>query len=378
MRQDFAAQMTSLDAARLPAGTAPARPATDPVEATLADLWRRHFRSVGITGDSRLLDGAVGLRRVMRFVRDAEAALGARIPPIGLLHLGTVNAVSAAIATQRWPDPSPRILLRDGSADCTLYVLATGDGVILSLCQLAALIDFPGQIWGLQLPGLDGESAPLTSIADIARHFVDALPARGPRSAYQFVGYSFGGLVAVEMARLLQARGQPVGLVGLLDTNCYQKYWPKSAWLGFALRRAGRRLLELRAMPRRAAARQLIAKLAAALSLLRRRLAKSPAGASPSRSIYYVGGLDPDFQRVRDASIVAYEAHDPQPVDCPIVLFKSALGEARACDPAGIWRRLTRTLEVVAVPGSHTTMLRKPFAQTLAAEISRRLVHGPA
>jgi thioesterase domain-containing protein len=187
------------------------------------------------------------------------------------------------------------------------------------------------------------------------------------------IGYSFGGLVVIEMARIVRAAGRELGLVGLLDSTCDEKFWPRSEWFRVVRRRAWRRLAEMRAMSPGAAARHLAGRASALLRHFRRRLDASAEAGTSGQSIYYIGGLDPDFQRVRDASIIAFEAHSPKAFDGRVVLFRSTTGDPHACDPIGIWKRLIRDLEIVIVPGSHTTMIRKPLAQTLASEIAIRL-----
>jgi thioesterase domain-containing protein len=343
------------------------------VETVLTDIWRRVFGAKGRDTDGHILHIPVGMRRVVRFLQDVEATLGVRIPPTALLRLGTIKAVAAAIEQGVWPAPSPLVLLRDGGGEGALYIVSAGSGLILELCDLALLIDFPGQIWALQAPGLDGEAAPLSSIGDYAAHYAAGIRGRGARGPCHLIGYSFGGLVVVELARRLAASGQELGMVGLLDTTCYELFWPKSEWIRFALWQIGRRLLELRAMPAGQAIGHLAGRVAAGARYIRRRWDKTPAQAGANRSIYYKGGLEPDFQRVRDAAIVAFEAYRPTAYDGRIVLFKSRLGDRHACDPVGIWKRLVRDLEIVVVPGSHVTMIRKPLAQTLADEIARRL-----
>lgn len=315
---------------------------------------------------------SIGIRRLVRFLKDSES-VGYRIPPSALLHLGGLKPVLAALRSGIWPAPSPLVLIRDGRSDLEVFFVSCGDGMILNLCDVAAALEFPGRIWGLQLPGLDGEAEPLTSIPEMAQYYVDAvLRCRTPAS-FHLLGYSFGGLIAVEMARILLAQRRNVGLVALLDTGCFEKYWPRPQWFRFAANKARRRVLEMAAMPPRQAMGYLVGKGAAAFRLVRRRIGAWAQGAAPTKSIYYVGGLEPNFQRVRDASIAAFERHNPKPIACDLVLFKSASGESRACDPVGIWSRLTSNLEVVTVPGTHTGMIRKPLARNLAGEISRRL-----
>jgi thioesterase domain-containing protein len=344
----------------------------DATQVQLTEIWKQTFGRKGVDG-SRLLDRSFGIRRLVRFLKRTEAELGYRIPPTALLRLGTVEAVSTAIQNDTWPEPSPLILMRDGKTSSALYVTSIGDGYILTLCDLIALIDFPGQIWGLQLPGLDGEREPLTSVSEIAQHHVDAILAHQSITTHHIIGFSFGGLVAVEMARILRGCELNVGLVGLLDTGWCDAYWPWSQWVVFTLKKAARRLSNTPSTSPRAIAAYFFTQVRASLRFFKRRIPLPDYSPSPTSSIYYIGGLEPDYQRVRDASIVAFENHLPEPINCKIVLFKAAVGEPRACDPVGLWRRITPDLEVIKIPGSHATMIRRPFVEKVAAEVSLRL-----
>ncbi len=57
---------------------------------------------------------------------------------------------------------------------------------------------------------MDGERPPLDTIAALAAHHAQALPAHLPDGPYLWGGLSMGGNVAFETARLLAAAGRPV------------------------------------------------------------------------------------------------------------------------------------------------------------------------
>ena len=66
--------------------------------------------------------------------------------------------------------------------------------------------------------GADGRRIPYDRVERIAEQFIAELKAERPRGPYVLCGYSFGGLVAYEMAQRLSAQGDLVPLVVLLDT----------------------------------------------------------------------------------------------------------------------------------------------------------------
>ena len=66
--------------------------------------------------------------------------------------------------------------------------------------------------------GLSGEQKPLTTIEEMAATYIKALQEIQPNGPYYLGGWSMGGVVAWEMAQQLQAAGQEVALVALIDS----------------------------------------------------------------------------------------------------------------------------------------------------------------
>ncbi len=72
-------------------------------------------------------------------------------------------------------------------------------------------------IYGLQAAGLDGEAPPDTSIEAMAARFVAAVRGVQGHGPYRLGGYCYGGVVAFEMARQLDALGEPSELVAIVE-----------------------------------------------------------------------------------------------------------------------------------------------------------------
>jgi thioesterase domain-containing protein len=58
----------------------------------------------------------------------------------------------------------------------------------------------------------------LPMIPDLAAHYIEELQTVQPKGPYFLVGYSWGGLVAYEMAQQLTEKGEVVELVAMVDT----------------------------------------------------------------------------------------------------------------------------------------------------------------
>lgn len=72
--------------------------------------------------------------------------------------------------------------------------------------------------WGFFHQGEDGHPMRYTNVEDIAAHFIRELKQVRPEGPYLLSGFSFGGLVAYEMAQQLTRKGDRVLMLALMDT----------------------------------------------------------------------------------------------------------------------------------------------------------------
>ncbi len=98
-----------------------------------------------------------------------------------------------------------------------LFVLHSGLGSSLPYVGLARSIDPDVPIYGIQSPCV-GKLAPLPeSIEAVAEEYLGYLKEVQPEGPYHLLGWSFGGVLAQEMAVRLQENGDRVALVANLD-----------------------------------------------------------------------------------------------------------------------------------------------------------------
>jgi amino acid adenylation domain-containing protein len=115
-------------------------------------------------------------------------------------------------------DPFAVVLpIRPSGSKPPLFVLHSGLGSSLPYVGLARSLDPDVPIYGIQSPSV-GRLAPLpSSIEDVAAEYIPHLKSVQPEGPYHLLGWSFGGVLAHEMAVRLQAQGDEVALVANLD-----------------------------------------------------------------------------------------------------------------------------------------------------------------
>lgn len=99
-----------------------------------------------------------------------------------------------------------------------IFALPGAGGSALSLQQLSHALGSQQPLYCLEAVGLNGSSAPMTSVEEMARFNIDAIRTVQPKGPYRLLGYSNGGIVAFEMARQILEQGEQVAALMLLDS----------------------------------------------------------------------------------------------------------------------------------------------------------------
>lgn len=313
-----------------------ARPPATPLERTVARLWGELLQTPVRGSDDDFFDSGGDSLKALAFVSELERALGLELPLTLLNETPRFGPLCAALrcATPRAYDPLVTLRPATGDAPPVFIVHGLG-GNVLPLFPLAREMAWPGAVIGLQAPGLTRHDSPLSSVDEMADRYLAAVKARQPTGPYHLCGYSFGGLVAFEMARRLAGAGAAVGLLGLLDTLTSPVRWPAAVWPGLLLR-------GLRSRGR-------------------------PRGRSAS-----LGG-SPDILRVSTAALLASARHTPGFYPGEVTLIVPAVRDPGRPLPQSIWSRYAGAVRVIPTSGDHFTMLAPPNAATTAAALERAL-----
>jgi amino acid adenylation domain-containing protein len=170
---------------------------------------------VGVHDDFFSLGGhsllAVALMAKVRRV------VGSHIPLATLIRWPTVAQLSSNLRSAS--TSAALVPLNAAGRLSPLYCVHAIGGTLLPYIPLASSIGGTRPVLGFQSPEVLGEDQESLGTVDaIATSYVDELIDYQPEGALQLAGWSFGGLVALEMARHLQARGRTIERLILIDS----------------------------------------------------------------------------------------------------------------------------------------------------------------
>ncbi|KAI0407027.1 hypothetical protein F4802DRAFT_555394 [Xylaria palmicola] len=108
----------------------------------------------------------------------------------------------------------PVVTIQSQGAKTPLWLVHPGVGEVLVFMGLAQhLRNDDRPIYALRARGFEGQK-PFTSIEEAVNIYVEALQTRQPQGPYALAGYSYGTMLAFEMAKKLQATGASVKFLG--------------------------------------------------------------------------------------------------------------------------------------------------------------------
>ena len=317
----------------------------NPLEQQLAELWTEVLKleRIGIHDNFFALGGhsLLAVKAIAeinkRFATDLALGVIYQSPTIEQLSL----IISSGIRQPSWYSIVP--------------IQTQGSRPPLFAIHTITLLDLPRHL-GQDQPlyflryGMAGESSDhsvkLPPLKDVASHYISEMQQVQPEGPYHLIGFSFGGLIAYEMASQLLARGYQVNWVGLLDTHLTDEQQ------ALPLTRIIRKVLSQDP-------RKLVKKAKTKVNNL---IAPNKYGTDFWPHIYTSA---PD--------ITCRSAYQPDIYPGRVTLFQASERESMFFTldpPEQEWKKLLGDrLDVQQVPGQHFYICQEPHVQTLTKKI---------
>jgi amino acid adenylation domain-containing protein len=337
-------------------------PANDDLELQLIRIWERilNVKPIGIK-DNFFELGGHSLTALLS-IAEIDRAWGKHLFLSNIVQSPTIAELAELIRQQEdTTSQSSLVPIELSGHKPPLFCIHPVGGNVLEYYALAGHLGRDRPIYGLQAQGIDGNQELIYRIEDMADHFIQEIQTVQPHGPYLLIGYSFGGLVALEIAQQLSRKGATVDLLGFLDTRSSMlREMNKS--LPEYLRIHLNKLNQLEPLEK---VKYCISKVEA---LLQKRMTYR------DRVIDDLTGINmfsPKILNVLDCNIQAQRDYIPQVYPGNLTIFRSESQLLyRDLYPELGWRNLVSgEIEVEDVPGDHYEMVREPHVRVLAEKL---------
>ena len=147
------------------------------------------------------------------------------LPVLAILQNPSIQALAERIGQAGSPLPyDPIVTLQASGTKTPLFVVHPGVGEILVFVNLAKYFVNERPFHALRARGFNEGESYFTDFGEMVRSYADAIRQRQPHGPYALAGYSYGGAVAFEIGKLLEAEGEKIDFIGIFNLPPHIKY----------------------------------------------------------------------------------------------------------------------------------------------------------
>jgi len=349
------------------------------IEAQLAGIWCAllGLERVGIHDDFFALGGH-SLLAVRLFAR-IEQAFGRQLPIVVLFQNGTIRHLASLIRSPVETADTATVVPMSPHAGGRSLFLMPGLGGEIMLSFANALTKRFGKrisVYGVQpaVPPRDIDQS--RDLRSTAQCLASALRKKQPHGPYAVAGYSFGGMVAFEVARLLTESGEKVDLLAVIDTG------PEFAGIHLRLRDRARKTVRivanlpawLRSQYIEFAPRPFMRKVARKLRRIARVVASGGRAEPALDDILDVGDMPLWKRELMQVNLAAHHAYIPRHYRGVLTLVRARTSPIfYGSSPDLGWTRWVDRLEIRYVDASHDSIIQPRHLEKLAGQLEHLL-----
>ena len=353
----------------------------DELEQKLAAAWQSVLGVTNIGIHDDFFDMGGNSWMAVRLFTELQAITGHNLPLATLFQAPTIAALANVMRQggdeQVWSSLVP---IRTSGSRPPFFCIHGVTGDILWLRDLADLMDEDQPFYGIQARGLDGEDEPFDRLEEMAAYYLAQIRRVQPTGPYYLGGYCMGGDIAYEVARQIQAAGEEVPILTVIDpppadlseraplngrflVNFVQN---SPYWLREFMRLGGGEIFSRVRRKGRVAFRNLWQKVNAT----------SQEGAMSASDVIDQADDLPEYrQKLIESHLAALQHYTHAGYQGDVIVYEAQ--SRPLLNPGNHAQEWTayvdRPITVRTVPGSHSSMLHKPHVEALAQDLQRNL-----
>ncbi len=189
------------------------------LERTLAALWEDLLGHPRIGATANFFDLGGHSLNAVKLMAGIRERIGRTLPIAVLFEAPTIRALAHRIESDA-PDDDDEIfvVLRGEGERPPLFVFHAAGGDVLCYRPMLRGLD-ARPVYGFHRHELVKQRVPkFLTLEQLADDYAERLLRQQPEGPYRLAGWSSGGLLAMEVAARLEARGHVVAALGLVDT----------------------------------------------------------------------------------------------------------------------------------------------------------------
>ncbi|PCI52344.1 MAG: hypothetical protein COB51_00085 [Moraxellaceae bacterium] len=187
-------------------------------EQRVAQVWKEILGLEKVSVEANFFELGGNSLLAMRILSRLEKDFAAKFRLSMLFNAQSVADVATLIDQELHPsDWSPVVSIRQQKAAKNLFMIHPVGGTVFCYQPLAQELNGVN-VYGLQASGLEEHQSLYASFESMASYYIESIKQVQPRGPYLLGGQSLGGLIAWEITQQLEAQGETVENLYLIDS----------------------------------------------------------------------------------------------------------------------------------------------------------------
>jgi amino acid adenylation domain-containing protein len=357
--------------------------AADEIEQKIAKIWEHTLgvQPIGVT-DNFFDLGGHSLLAVKVFAQ-FEKVFERKLPLATLFKAPTIRQLAEIVRGESKPQAWSTVvdIQPKGSKKPIFWAHSLGGdggGGFFYYRRLATLLGEDQPSFGIRSP-----QQPFERIEDMAAYYIREIKAVQPEGPYQLGGFCFGGIVAYEMARQLEAAGDKLSLLAVLESappNLEKLHarLPRSA--RFSIENVYENLRDFVSHSPTEQVAMVKRKARKVREKLSHRNGDGTAQPPPAlKDLIDMSKYPKDYVKYAETHWKALESYVPGLYGGTVHLFRARKQPLRITDPSLGWNIVAPgRVKIEVIPGTHETMVTEPHVQVLAQKVINAIQEAAA
>jgi len=348
----------------------------NPLEQQIAKIWERVLGVQPIGATDNFFDlGGHSLLAVKLFAQ-LEKAFEQKLPLATLFKAPTIRQLAEILRGETKPQAWSTIVdIQPKGTRCPIFWVHSlggdGGGGFFYYRRLAELLGEDQPSYGIRSP-----QEPFDKIESMAAYYIHALKEVQPQGPYQLGGFCFGGVVAFEIARQMEAGGDKVSMLAVLESappNLEKASEMSAEAARFSIENVYENLRDFVSHKPSEQVEMVRRKARKVKEKLIKRNGDRQAPAALN-DLIDMTKYPKDYVRYAETHWKALESYKPGQYGGAVHLFRARKQPLRSFDPSLGWSFLAPgRVKITVIPGTHESIVQDPNVQILAAKIQETM-----
>lgn len=190
------------------------------LEFKLTQIWESTLGISSLSTEASFFDSGGDSLLAVQLFNQMQQQLDCSLPLATLFRAPSVRQFAALLNQAQSASPWSSLVPIQTKGTRLPFFFHGGSADALTWAKFSRLLGDDQPFYALQRPDLDGSTIAYTSVEDLATACIDEMRTVQPNGPYLVGGHCFGGAVAFEIVRQLQAKGAAIASLIEIDAYC--------------------------------------------------------------------------------------------------------------------------------------------------------------